>query len=29
MAMFLLVVSFSVVLVIVLNSRRWVHVGAR
>jgi len=29
MAMFLLVVSFAVTLVIVLNSRRWVHVGAR
>jgi multiple sugar transport system permease protein len=29
MAIFLLVVSFSVVLVILLNSRRWVHVGAR
>jgi len=29
MAMFLLVVSFGVTLVIVLNSRRWVHVGAR
>ncbi len=29
MAIFLLVVSFSVTLVIVLNSRRWVHVGAR
>ncbi len=29
MAMFLLVVSFAVTLVIVLNSRRWVHEGAR
>ena len=29
MAIFLLVVSFAVTLVIVLNSRRWVHVGAR
>ena len=29
MAMFLLVVSFAVTLVIVINSRRWVHVGAR
>ena len=29
MAMFLLVVSFAVTLVIVVNSRRWVHVGAR
>jgi len=29
MAVFLLVVSFAVTLVIVLNSRRWVHVGTR
>jgi multiple sugar transport system permease protein len=29
MAMFLLVVSFAVTLVIVVNSRRWVHVGTR
>jgi len=29
MAMFLLVVSFAVTLVIVVNSRRWVHSGAR
>jgi len=29
MAIFLLIVSFAVVLVIVLNSRRWVHVAAR
>jgi hypothetical protein len=29
MAMFLLVVSFAVTLVIVINSRRWVHVGTR
>ena len=28
MAMLLLVVSFAVTLVIVLNSRRWVHAGA-
>ena len=29
MAMFLLAVSFAVTLVIVVNSRRWVHVAAR